>query len=227
VAIAKPEGSVVHRTRGSVGVPLIQRLRDQLQRRVYPVHRIDRGTSGVLLFALDADTLRAVRADFDAGRVEKRYVALVRGWPAEAATIDHPLKALDDDAAPLKDAPLQAAVTHLRRLATVELPIPIDHYPAARYALVELTPEHGRRHQLRRHLKHVHHPIIGDTTYGKGPHNRLYRERYGCARMLLHAATLALAHPVTRERLVLVAPVTGVFQSVLDALGLARAEGVS
>ena len=187
------------------------------------MHRIDRGTSGVLLFALDPDTLRTVRVEFEAGRVGKRYVALVRGWPAESLTIDHPLKSLDDDATPRADAPAQAAVTHLRRLATVELPIPVDRYPAARYALVELTPEHGRRHQLRRHLKHIHHPIVGDTTYGKGVHNRIYREHFGCERMLLHAALLELEHPSTKQRLVLAAPVTGAFRAVLDTLGLSTA----
>jgi tRNA pseudouridine65 synthase len=172
-------------------------VRDRLGCPVWPAHRLDRGTSGVLLFALSADVAAALGRVFESGAVTKRYVAVVRGWPEEKGVIDHPLAVLDDDSARVADREPQPAVTHYSRLARLELDLPDDRHPTSRYALLALEPETGRRHQLRRHLKHIAHPIVGDATYGKGRLNRAFAERVGVTRLWLHAQSLALAHPVT------------------------------
>jgi len=223
VAIHKPSGLLVHRseldrheTRFAV-----QLLRDQLGRHVYPAHRLDRGTSGVLLFALDRDTARIVGGQFERQEVAKTYLAVVRGHPPESGHIDHPLSRRRDDAEWVgKDASdeAQPAVTDFRRLATCELPHAVDRYPTSRYALVELYPQTGRRHQLRRHLKHISHPIIGDATFGKGRHNRLFQTLFGCTRMLLACTRLQLTHP-DGSPLDIRAPLEGDFARVLAALG--------
>ena len=224
VAIHKPSGLLVHRseldrheTRFAV-----QLLRDQLGRHVYPAHRLDRGTSGVLVFALDKDTARALGGQFERQEVIKTYLAVVRGHPPEAGRIDHALSRRRDDAEWIGERSTdeaQPAVTDFRRLATCELPHQVDRYPTSRYALVELTPHTGRRHQLRRHLKHIAHPIIGDATFGKGRHNRLFQQLFGCHRMLLACVRMQLRHPVDGRILDLCAPPDGEFAAVLAALG--------
>jgi tRNA pseudouridine65 synthase len=228
-AIHKPSGLLVHRTpldRGETRFA-VQCLRDQIGRHVHPVHRLDRGTSGVMLFALDRDVARALGAQFEAGRVVKRYVALVRGHPSAEGTIDHPLRRLRDDrgfeSPGAADGEPQRAVTHYRRLAVVELPHAVDRYPTSRYGLVELTPETGRRHQIRRHMKHVSHPVIGDATYGKGRHNRLFARLFGSDRLLLACVELELTHPATGKPLALTAPPADDFLRVIAALGWDRA----
>ncbi len=228
-AIHKPSGLLVHRTpldRGATRFA-VQLLRDQIGCQVHPVHRLDRGTSGVLLFALDRDIARALGAQFEAGMVAKRYVAVVRGHPAAEGTIDHPLRRLRDDyefgSPAAAESEPQRAVTHYRRLAVAELPHAVDRYPSSRYALLELTPETGRRHQIRRHLKHVAHPVIGDATYGKGRHNRLFARLFGSDRLLLACVELRLAHPATGETLVLAASPADDFQRVVFALGWEQA----
>ena len=224
VAIHKPSGLLVHRseldrheTRFAV-----QLLRDQLGRHVYPAHRLDRGTSGVLVFALDKETARSLGGQFERQEVVKTYLAVVRGHPPEAGHIDHALSRRRDDAEwvgehSADDA--QPAVTDFRRLASCELPHQVDRYPTSRYALVELTPHTGRRHQIRRHLKHIAHPIIGDATFGKGRHNRLFQQLFGCHRMLLACVRMQLRHPVDGRALDLCAPPDGEFAKVIAALG--------
>ena len=213
VVVNKPSGLLVHRspidrheTRFAV-----QLLRDQLGRHVFPVHRLDKGTSGALAFALDKATATALAELFASKQVRKTYVAVVRGWPQAAGVIDHPLDTVQDAYAPTADSAPKPCRTVYRRLATVELPVRVDHYPTSRYALVELEPKTGRRHQLRRHLAHVSHPIIGDSTYGKGRHNRLFAERYGVRRLLLACVRLGFDHPVTGERLRIAADPGGGF----------------
>ncbi len=224
VAVDKPSGLLVHRTGIDPGETrfALQILRDQLQRHVYPVHRLDKGTSGVLLFALDGATHAATSAMFATGRVEKTYLAVVRGHPPALGLIDHPLAAIDGDTIPIAGSLLQAARTRFRRLATTELPLRVDRYPTSRYALVELTPETGRRHQLRRHMKHISHPIIGDTTYGKGRHNRLFTELFASTRLLLACTCLKLPHPVSGRPLEIHAPLAPEFIAVLGQLGWDR-----
>ncbi len=196
----------------------MQRLRDQLGRTVYPAHRLDRATSGVLLFALSAEIRSALGAAFEAGAVAKRYLAIVRGWPPAACSIDHPLRRLAADGTAVGHG-AQSAVTALATLATTELAVRVDRYPAARYALVALAPASGRRHQLRRHLKHASHPIIGDTTYGQGRHNRLFRERFACGRLLLHAWQIGFRHPADGRPLSITAVPPTDFATVATALG--------
>jgi tRNA pseudouridine65 synthase len=224
IAIHKPSGLLVHRTlldRHETRFA-VQLLRDQIGQYVYPLHRLDRGTSGVLLFATDREVGKAVSAQFEAQTVDKTYLAVVRGHPAESGRIDHPLVRPFDAyefRSPEAASPAQNALTHYRRLALAELPHRVDRYPSSRYALLELQPQTGRRHQLRRHLKHIAHPIIGDATYGKGPHNRLFQQLYGCQRLLLACLEMRLTHPVSGLPLRLCAPLAEDFGSVLEALG--------
>ncbi len=212
VAIHKPAGWLVHRTGlDAHETRIVQpRLRDQLGQWVYPIHRLDKGTSGVLLLALDPDTARLAAQAFEQRQVHKRYLAMARGWPADGpVTVDHALR--PDDAPP--DAPTQAALTHFRRLATLSLDVPVDRYPTTRAALVLAEPETGRRHQIRRHLKHLSHPILGDATHGKGTHNRWWAARLGAGRLWLHAWKLSLAHPISGQALVLISPLDASFNA--------------
>lgn len=224
VAIDKPPGLLTHRTdldRQERRFAL-QMLRDQIGREVHPVHRLDRGVSGVLLFALDRDTTRAMSGIFETREVKKSYLAVVRGWPPEQGEIDHPLSRRHDPyewrGESVEEA-AQPAVTRYRRLATVELPHAVDPFPTSRYALVRLEPLTGRRHQLRRHLKHIAHPIIGDSRYGKGPHNRLFKELFNCGRLLLACVELRLHHPATGAALTITAPLRGDFAALVRRLG--------
>jgi tRNA pseudouridine65 synthase len=221
VVVDKPSGLLVHRspidrheTRFAVQI-----LRDQLGRRVYPAHRLDKGTSGALAFALDRTAAHTLALAFAERRVAKTYLAVVRGWPAPSGVIDHPLGDVRDDYVPNADAPAREALTRYRTLGTVELPHRVDRYPTSRYALVELEPEGGRRHQLRRHLAHVSHPIIGDSTYGKGRHNRLFAELFGVRRLLLACTRLAFAHPVTGRPLVVTTGAGEEFERLAERFG--------
>ncbi len=208
VAVDKPPGLLVHRTGLDAGETrfALQLLRDQLGRPVWPAHRLDKGTSGVLLFALDADTARALGQAFEApDRVRKTYRAVVRGWPPAEGLIDHPLQRMQDDARAGRTE-VQAARTRYRTLAHYELPLAYGDFPGTRCALVELQPLTGRRHQLRRHLKHIAHPILGDATHGKGPLNQAVAGLLAQQRLWLHAARLELRHPVQGATLCLDAP---------------------
>jgi len=224
VVIDKPPNLLVHRSEIDRHETrfAIQLLRDQIGQRVWPAHRLDRGTSGVLLFALSRELAGELGRQFEAGTVEKRYWAVVRGHPPAAGVIDHPLSRQRDAyefQGDQSSQEAQAAVTRFRRLATTELPVMVDRYPSSRYALIELEPVTGRRHQLRRHLKHIAHPIIGDATYGKGRHNRFFAERFGCHRSLLACVELAFDHPVSERRLQIKTPVSGEFAATLAQLG--------
>jgi tRNA pseudouridine65 synthase len=224
VAINKPSGLLVHRSpidRHETRYAL-QLVRDQIGQYVYPIHRLDKPTSGVLLFGLSSDSARELSRQFVAGSVRKHYLAVVRGHCPPEGCIDHPLKQEFDrmaDRDPGDDLPVRNAVTHYRRLATVELPVAVERYPQTRYSLVALRPETGRRHQLRRHMKHLGYPLIGDAKHGKGVHNRFFRAQYDCHRLLLACTTLALAHPVSGRSLVLQAALDAPFQRVLAAFG--------
>ena len=222
VVIDKPAGLLVHRSPVDARETrfAVQVLRDQLGRYVYPVHRLDKGTSGALAFALDPDTARSMAEAFAGATVDKTYLALVRGWPDPGGEIDHALRPVDDDVLPAVGRSPQAARTSYERLATCELPYRVDRYPTSRYALVRLHPRTGRRHQLRRHLAHLSHPVVGDSTYGKGAHNRLFERLYGVRRLMLACVALELPHPVTRQPLRIDAPLARDFASVLLELGV-------
>lgn len=208
VAIDKPPGLLVHRTQLAAGEDeaALQLLRDQLGQTVWPVHRLDRGTSGVLLFALSASTASLLGAMFEQGRMDKRYLALVRGWPqADAGVVDHPLAR--DPELPSAGQPMLEAQTRWRVLQRLEWPLVTDpRFATTRVALLEAEPMQGRRHQIRRHLKHIAHPILGDATHGKGPLNRAVAAHLGIQRLWLHARELQLQHPITGVPLQLQAP---------------------
>ena len=223
VAINKPSGLLVHRSlidRHETEFA-IQQTRDQIGQYVYPVHRLDKPTSGILLFALNADVARQITQQFFNKQVTKRYLAVVRGYTQENAKIDYPLKEQLDkmtDAKAKQDKEAQDAVTNYTRKATVELPFAVGRYATARYSLLSLTPETGRKHQIRRHMKHIFHPIVGDTSHGDGKHNIFFREHFDCHRLLLHADRLCLTHPVSADRLIIRAPLENNFQAVIDTL---------
>jgi tRNA pseudouridine65 synthase len=205
VAVDKLPGLLVHRTGLDSGETrfALQMVRDQLDRRVWPVHRLDKGTSGVLLFALDAQTARTMGLAFEAGAgLNKTYRAVVRGWPADEGLIDHPLRRMPDDMRVQREE-IQEAQTRFRTIERYELPLPQGKFPTTRCALVELQPLTGRRHQLRRHMKHLSHPIIGDATHGKGPLNRDLAALLGLQRLWLHAGRLELQHPVSGKSVVI------------------------
>ncbi len=224
VAVNKPSGMLVHRSALAADADtfVVQRLRDQLGQHVYPVHRLDRPTSGVLLFALDSALAAEMAGRFATHQVGKRYLAIVRGWLAAPVDLDHPLKVLWDpygDRGKRPDKPPQPARTCFRSLAQAELPVSLGRYPLSRYALVEARPHSGRKHQIRRHLKHLAHPIIGDVKYGKGEHNRYFRERWGIEHLLLHASRLEFEHPVLEEVVRIEAPLRDEFNRVVQAVG--------
>ena len=204
-AVNKPPGLLVHRTGLDAGETrfALQMLRDQLGQAVWPAHRLDKGTSGVLLFALNAATARTLGQAFEAGEgLQKTYQAVVRGWPADTGMTDHPLKRMPDDMRSERTE-VQTALTHWRTLEHYQLPLPQGGFDTTRCALVELQPLTGRRHQLRRHMKHIAHPIVGDATHGKGPLNRALAELLGLQRLWLHAGRLELTHPVTGQPLLI------------------------
>lgn len=222
VAINKPSGLLVHRSaidRHETRFAM-QLLRDQLGQHVYPVHRLDKPTSGVLLFALSSECAQKTGEIFAQHQLRKTYLAIVRGHAPEQGTIDHPLREERDACSDRKmreDKPAQAALTEFIRLGTVELPIAVDKYSSSRYSLVSCQPRSGRKHQIRRHLKHINHPIIGDAKHGKGPHNRFFQQQFNAHRLLLAATELKFTHPYTGQALNLCAPLDETFLRLLGA----------
>lgn len=200
VAINKPHGLLVHRSpiASDASEFAVQLLRDQLGQRVYPVHRLDRKTGGVLLFALNETLNSAMQTLFADGRVHKTYLAIVRGFTPDELTIDYPLQR--------EDGTLQAAITNVKTWQRTEIPLPFGKHTTSRYSLVELNPTTGRMHQLRKHMAHVLHPIIGDRPHGCNKQNKLFKEQFDMNTMLLHAQRLEFTHPITSERIVITAP---------------------
>lgn len=211
IAINKPAGWLVHRSwlDRKEKVVVMQTLRDQIGQHVYTVHRLDRPTSGVLLLALSSEVARSLSQQFELHQLQKTYHAVVRGYLTDSGTIDYALvEQLDKIADKFAEAdkPAQPAVSHYKGLAQVEVPIAASRYPTSRYSLVELSPETGRKHQLRRHMCHLSHPIVGDTNYGDLRHNRAVAEHFNCQRLMLHATHLQFTHPVTGEAMSITAP---------------------
>ncbi|HYF20018.1 MAG TPA: pseudouridine synthase [Ramlibacter sp.] len=193
VAIDKPPGLLVHPSRLDAHEErsALHLLRDQLAAWVWPLHRLDKGTSGVLVFARSAQAARHHGQAFEAGSVRKRYLALVRGWPPAQGEIDYPLAR--DPERPSQGQERLAAVTRYERLACFEWPFAVDaRHAASRYALVAAEPLQGRRHQLRRHFKSIAHPLVGDATHGHGAHNRAVAAFLGVQRLWLHAQWIEL-----------------------------------
>lgn len=211
VVIQKPSGMLMHRSPISRDqVFVLQTLRDQLGQRVYPVHRLDRATSGVLLFALDSETAKLLVEQFEARKVYKEYLALARGWVEPQGVIDHPIT--DEDG----NQQAQAAQTHYACLQQVEVPYAVDRYPTARFSLVRVWPQTGRRQQIRKHFKHISHHLIGDTTHGNGKQNRFFREHYALHRLMLTSQRLCFDHPHTQQRLCISALAEPEWQKVCD-----------
>jgi tRNA pseudouridine65 synthase len=224
VAINKPSGLLVHKS------PIdkhetqfaLQMVRDQIGQYVYPIHRLDKPTSGVLLFALDAKIAQTMSLLFRSSQVHKEYIAVVRGFTEDESLIDYPLKQMLDTKAQKKKGitkEVQEAQTAYKRMATVELPFPVSRYPVARYSLVKLFPKTGRKHQLRRHMKHIFHPILGDTKHGRGEHNTLFREKYACHRLLLHSNRISFTHPIRKEKLVIDATLDDTWKRLFQGFG--------
>jgi tRNA pseudouridine65 synthase len=204
VVANKPSGLLVHRGWGDDDDVAMFRVRDAIGQQVYPVHRLDRGTSGALLFARTREAAGALGRAFEEGRVEKRYVGLVRGTPPESGVIDHAIPKSEGGAR-------VPAVTRFRLVA---------RSPVDRCSVVEATPATGRLHQVRRHLHHIHHPLVGDVNYGSGEINRRFRATYALHRLALHAHHLAFAHPVNKVEVVVRVPLPQDLSSALAALGL-------
>jgi tRNA pseudouridine65 synthase len=209
VAIDKPAGLLVHRSMLDKHETLfaLQLVRDQINQHVFPVHRLDRPTSGVLVFALSPEVARLLGEQFSSQKVLKRYLAIVRGHAPEAGEIDYALKEQLDKIADKKvkqDKEAQPAFTRYRRLSEFEFPFPVSRYPSARYSLLSLEPKTGRKHQLRRHLAHINHPIIGDTTHGDGKHNQFLKLNYGFSGLGLSCQMMQFKHPIHQTDLRLV-----------------------
>ena len=223
VAIHKPSGLLVHKspidrheTRYAMRI-----LRDQLGHWVYPVHRLDKPTSGLLLFALDKESASFIGKQFEAQQVSKQYLALVRGYSPASGLIDHPLKeiaAFKSDAGLLEDKQAKEAQTRYRQIARYELPWSDGRFETSRYSLLELNPLTGRKHQIRRHLKHISHPIIGDVKYGKGFHNRFFKDQFSNQRLLLACSDMTFTHPEHKEEFGLSCPLAKDFADILNQI---------
>jgi tRNA pseudouridine65 synthase len=222
VAINKPSNLLVHRSnidRHETQFAL-QLLRDQLGQHVFPVHRLDKPTSGVLIFALNSDIARQLCEAFANSGIEKTYWAIVRGLAPENITVDHPLKPKFDkynNRPKQQDKPAQTAITHIKRLNSIELPYSVDRYPQSRYSLIEAKPVTGRKHQIRRHLKHISHPIIGDVKHGKGTHNRFFKDHFNCDRLLLTCQQISFQHPITQNKITIQSHLDESFKALLLA----------
>jgi len=212
IAVNKPANLAVHRSKmvGNADTFLIDELRAQVGDSVYLAHRLDRATSGVLLVARSKDVAAALGEQFMGRHVHKQYLVVVRGWPEpDEGVIDYPLPGSRET------GPRREARTRYRQLASVEVPIALGRYPQQRYSLLLAEPESGRFRQIRKHLAHIHHPVIGDCQHGRSDHNRLYKQHFGCHRMLLHAWKLDFRHPTSGAAMTLAAPLDEAFTSLL------------
>ncbi|WP_312743177.1 pseudouridine synthase [Sphingobacterium multivorum] len=214
VAINKPHALLVHRSAiaRDASAFALQLLRDQLGKTVYPAHRLDRKTGGILLFSLNKETDQYLQKSFQERKIDKKYLAVLRGFAPAEGLIDYPLKR--------DDGTVQEAQTSFRLLAQGELAVPFGKFPTARYSLVEANPITGRMHQLRRHFAHIFHPIIGDRPHGCNKQNKFWKEAYQMDTMLLHASELTFKHPLSGEDVHIKAPLQPDFIRVLEILNL-------
>ncbi|WP_316838712.1 pseudouridine synthase [Pedobacter gandavensis] len=212
IAINKPHGLLVHRSSIASDATefALQMLRDQINKYVSPVHRLDRKTSGLLLFAFDKETEIAMHQQFQNAQVEKKYLAILRGYAPDSEEIDYPLAK--------ENGNMQEAFTAFVTLQRAELEVALGKHPTSRYSLVEATPTTGRMHQLRRHFAHIFYPIIGDRKHGCNKQNKFFKEQWEMTTMLLHASELKFEHPVTKETIHLKANVQDEFKRVMDLM---------
>ena len=212
IAINKPHGLLVHRSPIAADASefAVQLLRNQIGQKVYPVHRLDRKTGGVLLFALNEEINRAMQQAFMNKDVTKKYLAIVRGFAPEKGTIDYALTT--------EDGKVQDAITHYQTLRHFEIPVPFGKFDTSRYSFVEVNPETGRMHQIRKHFAHIFHPIIGDRPHGCNKQNKLFLEKWNMNTMLLHASELSFVHPVSQELMTIGASIQSDFERVIFIL---------
>ena len=213
IVINKPHGLLVHRSKIANDATefALQILRDQVGRHVSPVHRLDRKTGGLLMFAFNKEAEIAMHLQFQESAVQKKYKAIVRGFAPDALDIDYPLVK--------ENGAIQEAFTSFVTLSRAELPIPLGNHPTSRYSLVEATPTTGRMHQLRKHFAHIFHPIIGDRKHGCNKQNRFFKEQWEMTTMLLHASELTFIHPVTKKQIHLTADLQDEFKRVMQLMG--------
>ena len=212
IAINKPYGYFVHRTKldFQADTLVMPALRDQINQYVYPVHRLDRKTAGVLLFALDENTQRIMNTEFAEGNIDKKYHAIARGFTSESMEIDY---AITNDS-----GQTQNAITHLITLQQSEIPVSSGKHPTSRYSWVELKPLTGRQHQLRKHMAHIFHPIIGDRPHGCNKQNKFFLENFNLSEMMLNAVELGFVHPYSKNDIIIKAPYSPEFLRMLVEL---------
>jgi len=212
IAINKPHGLLVHRSSIAADVEefALQILRDQIGVKVNPVHRIDRKTGGVLLFAFDKAVEVAMQQQFMENKVNKKYLAIVRGYTPDTGEIDYPLRK--------ENGTEQDAFTAYTTLKLAELNVPFGKHATSRYSLVEVIPQTGRMHQIRKHMSHIFHPIIGDRTHGCNKQNKLFKEQWEMTTMLLHASHLNFKHPITHQMVNIDAPLQDEFKRVMQIM---------
>ena len=213
IAINKPHGLLVHKSKyvGEADYFAVQLLRDQIGQYVWPCHRIDRKTSGVLLFSLDVETNSLMQQQFTDGEVDKIYLSIVRGYTEDEGVIDYILVN--------ESGKSQEAVTKYKTLKKVELDVPFGKFQTSRYSLIEAYPQTGRMHQIRKHMAHIFHPIIADRTHGCNKQNRLFKDKWDMTTMLLHAQELTFNHPLTNQEIVIKADISNEFQRVKNIMG--------
>lgn len=214
MAINKPNGLAVHRSKliGNADEYALQLLRDQIGQRVYPAHRLDRKTSGVMLFALSEEVSRGLQKQFMERNISKNYFAIVRGYTGAHEIIDYPIT---NDS-----GKIQEAITEYSCIVSVELNLPYGKHKTSRYSLISLKPKTGRTHQIRKHMKHIRHPIIGDRPHGCNKQNKLFKNKWGMTTMLLHASEISFHHPITNKKMMLKADLHDEFKRTLKILSL-------
>ncbi len=214
VIVEKPPGLQVHppESGGRVRVTALSLLKHQMGQWVYPVHRLDRATSGVLMFAFSSEIAAELQALFKSEKIWKTYVCVCRGWLEPKFTVESPLKTALGD--------LVSAKTHFDVVSRFEMPFPAAGFSRSRYSLVKAMPVTGRFHQIRRHLKHISHPMIGDSVYGDGKHNRYWREVLGAKILLLRAYSLQFIHPRTREPIYIYSRWPRIWHELFDRVGV-------
>ncbi len=212
VAVNKPHGLLVHQSSIARDADefALQLLRDQLERKVWPAHRLDRKTAGVLLFSLNKETDNLMQKAFQENEVKKKYLAIVRGHPPDEMEIDYPLRK--------ENGILQEAFTRFRTLQRTEVPFEIGQHLTSRYALVEAEPQTGRMHQLRKHFAHIFHPIIGDRPHGCNKQNKFFKEAFAMDSMLLHASELTFIHPHLKKEIHIKAGLQNEFTRMMELL---------
>ncbi|MDB5031917.1 pseudouridine synthase [Mucilaginibacter sp.] len=212
IAINKPHGLLVHRSSIAADAEefALQLLRDQVGLKVNPVHRLDRATGGILLFALSKEVEIAMQQQFSDNLVNKKYTAIVRGYTPDSEEINYPLRK--------ENGVLQGAFTVYQTLNRAEIPVPLGIHDTSRYSLIEIKPTTGRMHQIRKHMSHVFHPIIGDTTHGCNKQNKLFKEKWNMTTLLLHASQLSFNHPVMNAHIVIEAPLQAEFKRVIQIM---------